>query len=418
MSIATYNSETIPIVSIPPDWDTSIKFDLLFKTDIAEALSNKEERQARFPGDFWALRYDSATLSEQESGYLRQFLETVLDMPVGCPMWPFAARLTAGISPGATSLSVDDTTDCQFDQRPFALIWESFDNWEVVQLDTVGTNTLTLFVATTTGTFTTAARVMPLAYGLLARSSTKPQTDELSNWSCDFTEKALALEYATANAPAAPSGLALSNIFADRIKLDWTDNASNELGFSIQRRTGIGGTWAQIATTSANVVTYTDNTPLDNVSYYYRVFAFNAVEYSTASNTANATTLNAITGLSVTSSTDTSITLSFTNNNAHADSLSVERKTGVGGTWAEVGTPAGNATGYTASGLAALTTYYFRVRAKHGAVYSAYSGEANGTTSASTATAYGDDFDAYSDGSAPGTLSGGTGFSGNWLIGA
>ncbi len=95
--------------------------------------------------------------------------------------------------------------------------------------------------------------------------------------------------------PAAPSGLAADNSQTCRIILTWTDNSDNETGFSLERKTGAGGTWEQIyvGQIGAGTTTWT-NAAADDPSlvwhetYCYRIRAYRAVdsqfEYSSYSN--------------------------------------------------------------------------------------------------------------------------------------
>jgi hypothetical protein len=76
-----------------------------------------------------------------------------------------------------------------------------------------------------------------------------------------------------------------------RIDLAWTDNSTNETGFSIERSPAGAGSWTQIATVGTNVTSY-QNTGLSQVTAYdYRVRAYNSGN-SGYSNTASATTAN------------------------------------------------------------------------------------------------------------------------------
>ncbi|MGD0649781.1 MAG: fibronectin type III domain-containing protein [Verrucomicrobiia bacterium] len=96
----------------------------------------------------------------------------------------------------------------------------------------------------------------------------------------------------TIPAPAAPSGLTATAVSTNQIDLSWTDNASTEDGFKIDRAPDDGGrpgTWTQIATTSSNVTTYSDTGLAPNRTYWYRVVAYNAGG-ELGSNEANATT--------------------------------------------------------------------------------------------------------------------------------
>jgi len=90
--------------------------------------------------------------------------------------------------------------------------------------------------------------------------------------------------------PAAPSALSATAASTSQINLAWTDNASNETGFKIERKTGSGGTWAQIATVGANVKTYSNTGLAASTQYFYRVRANNAGGDSAYSNETNATT--------------------------------------------------------------------------------------------------------------------------------
>jgi M6 family metalloprotease-like protein len=76
--------------------------------------------------------------------------------------------------------------------------------------------------------------------------------------------------------PASPTSLSASG-GTSSIALSWTDNANNEQGFYIERKTGSGGTWAYYAAVGANVTTYTDTGVVAGNTYYYRVYAYNAV---------------------------------------------------------------------------------------------------------------------------------------------
>lgn len=91
-------------------------------------------------------------------------------------------------------------------------------------------------------------------------------------------------------APAAPSGLGASSVSTTGATLSWTDTDQLETGFVIERKTGAGGVWAQIATPAANSVTYSDSGLTAGTVYYYRIKAVNGAGDSAWSNEANAQT--------------------------------------------------------------------------------------------------------------------------------
>ncbi len=94
-----------------------------------------------------------------------------------------------------------------------------------------------------------------------------------------------------ATAPNAPGGLLAIAVSSSQINLSWTDHADNEDGFRIERKTGTGGTYSQIATVGTNVTSYSNSMALTaNTVYCYRLRAFNGIGNSAYSNESCATT--------------------------------------------------------------------------------------------------------------------------------
>jgi len=93
-------------------------------------------------------------------------------------------------------------------------------------------------------------------------------------------------------APAAPSNLQATATSASQINLTWTDNASNEDTFNVERCTGAGCTnFAALTTLGPNVTSFANTGLSSNTAYRYRVYASNAVGPSGFSNEAGAMTL-------------------------------------------------------------------------------------------------------------------------------
>jgi hypothetical protein len=88
------------------------------------------------------------------------------------------------------------------------------------------------------------------------------------------------------------AGVASAQTQTATFNLSWTDNATTETGFRIERCTGVNCTsFATIGNTTANVVTYSDVIANDpgGVTQRYRVLAFNAGGNSAYSNIAQGT---------------------------------------------------------------------------------------------------------------------------------
>jgi Domain of unknown function (DUF1929)/Fibronectin type III domain/Galactose oxidase, central domain len=90
--------------------------------------------------------------------------------------------------------------------------------------------------------------------------------------------------------PAPPTDLTATAVSSSQINLSWTDNSNNETRFKVERSKN-GTSFSQIATTNANVTTYSNTGLSPSTTYHYRVRAVHAGGHSPYSNVANATTL-------------------------------------------------------------------------------------------------------------------------------
>ncbi len=204
----------------------------------------------------------------------------------------------------------------------------------------------------------------------------------------DYSNVASAVTEAAPTVPAAPTNLVATAISTSQINLAWTDNATNETGFKIERCTGAGcSTFTQIATVGANVISYSDTGLSASTTYTYRVRATNASGDSDYSNTASATTQappttpDAPTNLVATATSRTQINLAWKDNATNETGFKIERCKGSRCTnFTQIATVGASVTTYTNTGLAANTSYRYRVRAYNAVGNSSYSNIASAKT--------------------------------------
>ena len=188
--------------------------------------------------------------------------------------------------------------------------------------------------------------------------------------------------------PAAPSSLVATAVSSTQINLAWTDNASNETGFTIQRATNAAFTTglATITLNAANQTAYINTGRNPSTTYYYRVLAFNGVGSSASSNIASAFTAvpgspAAPSNLAAAAFSPSQINLTWTDNALNETGFTIQRSTSINFTGTTTITlNVANQSSYSNTGRQPNTTYYYRVRAFNAAGPSAWSNAASATT--------------------------------------
>lgn len=183
-----------------------------------------------------------------------------------------------------------------------------------------------------------------------------------------------------------PTNLSAGPASSSQISLTWTDNATGEDGYKIERKSS-GGDFIQIATTGPGSTSFTDSTLSEVTLYTFRVRAFNTIPAdSSFSNEASATTpLNPPTNLTATAASTSQVNLVWTDNSQSEEGYKIERKGPADADFVQIAQAGPNIATFSDSGLNASTTYTYRVRAFNTVTgNSAYSGEASATTLSST----------------------------------
>lgn len=189
----------------------------------------------------------------------------------------------------------------------------------------------------------------------------------------------------TVNSGAVPdqvTGLSATSILANRIDLSW-NAASGANTYKVERSTSPSSGFVQIANTSSTSLNAT--TLSAGTQYYFRVRGSNAAGDGAYSSTVSQWTKpGQVTGLSATAASASQINLSWNNPSGTETGYQVYRSTHPfmsGQTL--IGSPTG--TTFSATGLSASTTYYFRVRAVNNGGSGQFSSIVNATTQAAAA---------------------------------
>ena len=183
-------------------------------------------------------------------------------------------------------------------------------------------------------------------------------------------------------APAKPTNLQSPASTANTVTVQWTDRATNETGYEVQRRPA-GGAWATVGQTAAGATQYVDAGLTANSTYEYRVRALGASANSEWTDPVTAVTSSGETGtpnapsnLRVTGTTATSVSLAWNDNSSIETGYAIQRRSD--GAFITIVTLSANVTTYTNTGLTTGTAYEYQVRALGATANSGWSGSAIG----------------------------------------
>jgi len=251
---------------------------------------------------------------------------------------------------------------------------------------TVGTSPSPLDVTNTTGTRTLTD---PAVYSPNVTAKYQVLAQNTVGYGGQFpslTVSSTSAPLIVGTSAATPSGLTATLQAGPQVTLTFTDNATNEVGFIIERSTN-GGTFVQIATAAAHSgtgsVSYVDTTVAavagSNTSYVYRVAAFNAAGPSGYA-TSPAVTVPALpvapgnfaatNGANGTGNNRTVI-LTWTDLSNNETGFTIQRATNATFTSGlNTANVAANTTTLTQTGLSRNTQYWYRIRSNNGAIIS------------------------------------------------
>ncbi|MEP5364131.1 MAG: PHB depolymerase family esterase [Reichenbachiella sp.] len=186
------------------------------------------------------------------------------------------------------------------------------------------------------------------------------------------------------NPPTNVNAIAISS---SQINLSWTDNASTETAYHVERALSSNGSYNTIATLSANASSYNDESLTPATTYFYKITVTDE-STSTSSIEVSATTQQegtnsppaAPSSLSTTTTGMSSIQLSWQDNADNENAYIVERSEGNESNYVVITNLSANVESYSDNSLNASTTYFYRVIASNTEGNSDYSNSSHATT--------------------------------------
>ncbi|MES2798183.1 MAG: fibronectin type III domain-containing protein [Bacteroidota bacterium] len=184
------------------------------------------------------------------------------------------------------------------------------------------------------------------------------------NEGCTSAPSQVKQESTAVTCPTPPSNLVAVANSASEIKITFTDNSPDELGFEVEWSKD-EKTWTKVGgNVTANSTTATFSTGVDaETKYFFRVRALAEICNSDFSNIANVTTNPpAPTGLSAKGVKITQIDLAWTNTSKTANGIEIQRASGADNNFVKIGDAAIALTSYQNTALTPATSYKYRIR--------------------------------------------------------
>jgi titin len=175
--------------------------------------------------------------------------------------------------------------------------------------------------------------------------------------------------------PSAPTNLTADASQGTQINLAWTENASTQTGYNIERSTD-GINFFQIAAVG-NVTSYADTSIQSGIQYYYRIAATSPAGVSLYSNVATAmppvppATPSNLRAVKITTN---EIDLTWQDNSNNEQGFHVYRKTGSDTTYTLITNLPPKTTAYNDTGLVPGTQYDYHVEAYNVAGFNDFAG--------------------------------------------
>jgi titin len=383
------SATTLAIASTAPNAPTTLTATAISSSQINLAWTDNSNNETGFKVERSSSTTGPWTLMATTTANVVSYQDTGL---VAGSTYYYQVRATNADGDSANTSAMSATTLASAPTTPSTLTATAFSSSQINLAWTDNSNNETGFKiersTSATGPWTlittTTANVVSYQDTGLVAGSTYYYQMRATNAGGDSANTSVISATTLAIAPTAPSALMAIEVSSSQINLGWTDASSNETGFKVERGSSKKGPWTLMATTTVNVVSYQDTDLVASSTYYYRVRATNAGGDSANTSVISATTLaiapTAPTELTLIASSSSKINLAWMDNSNNETGFKVERSISATGDWTLMATRSAGVVSYQDTGLAAASTYYYRVRATNAGGDSANTSVMSATT--------------------------------------
>lgn len=184
------------------------------------------------------------------------------------------------------------------------------------------------------------------------------------------------------HAPVAPTGLTAVPLSDNSVQLTWIDTSFSGSEYRIERSSGVGSDWFDIAQVEAELNTYIDTVLDEGTEYRYRVRSCQDAKVSEPSEIVTVTTLpKAPVDLSIVSISASTISMTWLDFSEIETNYEIWRRRGYNGRYDTVFMLPKNVSAYRDTALMHNTRYFYCVRATLDTIASLWSDEVGAATS-------------------------------------
>lgn len=154
-------------------------------TNIITSRDGSEQRISLRPTPRQSFKFNVLLTSEQEQAQLEALMFQWTKRMWGIPIWGEWESHSDTINIGDTTITLD-TTDADFRDDSYAIIWQDHDSYEVIKIETMADDSLTLefpIVSQWTGN----KHIMPIRTGyMISPSNMRIDADGYAEFDCNF----------------------------------------------------------------------------------------------------------------------------------------------------------------------------------------------------------------------------------------